>query len=62
MTDKSPESLNDCKVEFEKWYPIRRKEWLSVGVKLSEEDANSMWDGWKAAWELQEARVQGCLV
>lgn len=42
---------NALEALFEKWYFARREEWLAIGVKIDDADANSMRDGFQAGYE-----------
>ena len=67
MTDQS---LNDCRRDFEAWaeshfvriphydHPCTHK---NDSQQYHYGAVQQSWVGWKAAWELQDARVKGCL-
>jgi len=63
----SNDSLIECRRDFEAWAKSRSLDvhpymnsWTEK-VDYQHSHINAMWDGWQAAWELQDARVKGCM-
>lgn len=61
------DNLNDCQRDFETWAKSRSLDvhpytnsW-TCKVEYQHTHIEAMWQGWQAAWELQDARVKGAM-
>lgn len=56
--NQSDRQAEICRKTFEEWIPIRRAQWRSIGVELSDADVNSMWEGFEYAWNMHLPKYQ----
>lgn len=62
MTTTPQQKLSPCREAFEQWYFAKRNEMRAANIVLDENDANSMWHGWEAAWDMLNDTPSAALV